>query len=111
VKALIEVRWDAIWWKIITFVILPYLIFLIVFSYYTANDLISEVTAREKDKITQMNVCSTIQIVCISYFLLLEVASFMGNFRAYLKNVWNYLQILLIVLIFYAEISLSINRS
>mmetsp|Transcript_29226 Transcript_29226/g.28305 ORF Transcript_29226/g.28305 Transcript_29226/m.28305 type:complete len:160 (-) Transcript_29226:315-794(-) len=41
IKSLIEVRWDAIWIKMVVFVVIPYIIFLVFFSIYTLTDLIS----------------------------------------------------------------------
>jgi len=74
VKALIEVRWSTIWWKMIVFFVLPYIVFLLLFSIYTILDFISEETAEERDRTKAASGLSLSMIVLIIYFLLMAIA-------------------------------------
>jgi len=111
VKALIEVRWDAVWWKMVVFVLVPYAILLALFSYYTINDLISEVTAKELGLETSMNICSYAILGIIAYFLVIEILQMIrGSAKIYLSNIWNLIQFLLMILIAATEITLLRSR-
>lgn len=39
VKALIEIKWNYIWYRIISLLMIPYIIFVFLFTFYTAYDL------------------------------------------------------------------------
>jgi len=39
VKALIEIKWNYIWYRIILFLMIPYNIFVALFTFYTLYDL------------------------------------------------------------------------
>jgi len=112
VKALIEVRWATIWWKMIVFIVAPYVLFLLLFSTYTILDLISEETAETHDKEGASYGISIALIILILYFLSLEVAQLIrGNVRKQIANPWNLVNTLVMVLMLITEIALIEGRN
>mmetsp|Transcript_29225 Transcript_29225/g.28289 ORF Transcript_29225/g.28289 Transcript_29225/m.28289 type:complete len:210 (-) Transcript_29225:829-1458(-) len=91
IKSLIEVRWATILWKMVLFLVLPYFIFLGLFTTYTLTDMVSEKTAYLEGKLDQQGRLSTAIIIFICYLMVVEIAQIVkgGNPVSYLRNPWN----------------------
>ena len=104
VKALIEIKWNYTKYRILFLLMIPYILLLIFFLFYTAFDLESfeyyEITDRE----TASKALRSLVLIFTSYFAVLESRQIFISGLKYFLNGWNYMDMLIIFLIFIAEI-------
>mmetsp|Transcript_14198 Transcript_14198/g.10249 ORF Transcript_14198/g.10249 Transcript_14198/m.10249 type:complete len:279 (+) Transcript_14198:1896-2732(+) len=92
--------------------ITPYMAFLAIFSVYTLNDFHAVTTINEnEDNFRKSRILAILILLFCVYFLVIEgMQMFRSGFALYLRNPWNIIQSVVLILIFTAEMILLQNR-
>eukprot|EP00347_Sterkiella_histriomuscorum_P012361 403368887 len=104
VKALIELKWNYIKYRIFYFMLIPYLLLLVFFVFYTCFDLMIFDKYAHNGREMASKALRTLVLLMVSYFAILEGRQLVIAGWAYFYNGWNYMDIAIICLIYVAEI-------
>lgn len=105
IKALIEVRWHRLLPRVISFELLPYLMYVIVFYIYTIYDCQSyESIIQDPTKAYMGHVLGIMLGILLTYFSFLEGLQIYKQRLNYFLSIWNWFDMANIVLVITGEI-------